>query len=157
MRAGPPRRVSVGAFWWLAALLLTLTGIRLGTACRRPVVDASPRRLPHRAKSVPGPAVRGHAHGTGDAGGRGRQDLARCDKLRTSPSLSADGTTIYFGMGFDFCSVDAATMANERLPAPPRRCLRLLAGRRADGTIYMGDRDNSLNAYISIPATARLL
>src|SRR5207342_556835 len=32
------------------------------------------------------------------------------DKLRTSPSLSADGATVYFGMGFDFCSVDAATM-----------------------------------------------
>ena len=30
------------------------------------------------------------------------------DKLRTSPSLSADGKTIYFGMGFDFCAVDTA-------------------------------------------------
>ena len=33
------------------------------------------------------------------------------DKIRTSPALSADGSTLYVGQGFDFCAVDAATMA----------------------------------------------
>src|SRR5262245_10803679 len=32
------------------------------------------------------------------------------DKIRTSPSLTADGKRVYFGMGFEVCSVDTATM-----------------------------------------------
>ena len=71
------------------------------------------------------------------------------DKLRTSPSLSKDGKTIYFGMGWSFCSVDAETMATNH-------CIPLGADASdsspavaADGTIYIGDRDNSMNAYTS--------
>jgi len=75
------------------------------------------------------------------------------DKIRTSPSLSKDGKTIYFGMGFDFCSVDVETT-----PFTTNDCFRLPAdvsdsspAVAADGTIYMGDRDNTLNAFTSMP------
>jgi outer membrane protein assembly factor BamB len=73
------------------------------------------------------------------------------DKLRTSPSLSKDGTTIFFGMGFDFCSVDAATMAMNACLLLPADVSDSSPAVAADGTIYMGDRDNSLNAYTSKP------
>jgi hypothetical protein len=78
------------------------------------------------------------------------------DKLRTSPSLSADGATIYFGMGFDFCSVDAATMATNDCLLIPADVSDSSPAVGANGTIYMGDRDNSLNAYTSNPATKKL-
>ena len=78
------------------------------------------------------------------------------DKLRTSPSLSADGKTVYFGMGFDFCSVDAATMATNDCLLLPADVSDSSPAVGANGTVYMGDRDNSLNAYTSNPATKEL-
>ena len=78
------------------------------------------------------------------------------DKLRTSPSLSADGATVYFGMGFDFCSVDAATMATNDCLLLPADVSDSSPAVGANGTIYMGDRDNSLNAYTSNPSTKKL-
>ena len=78
------------------------------------------------------------------------------DKLRTSPSLSKNGTTIYLGIGWSFCSIDAETMAtNDCLPlgADASDSSPAVA---ADGTIYIGDRDNSLNAYRSDPVTKKL-
>ena len=36
------------------------------------------------------------------------------DKLRTSPSLSKDGKTIFFGMGYKFCSIDITDTLNRR-------------------------------------------
>jgi len=78
------------------------------------------------------------------------------DKLRTSPSLSGDGKTIYFGMGFKFCSVDAATMTLNACLQLPADVSDSSPAVGADGTIYMGDRDNSLNAYTYIPATKAL-
>ena len=69
------------------------------------------------------------------------------DKVRTSPALSADGSTLYVGVGFDFCAVDTATMATNW-------CYRLHADVSdsspavgIDGTIYIGDRDNTLSAF----------
>jgi outer membrane protein assembly factor BamB len=79
------------------------------------------------------------------------------DKLRTSPSLSKDGTTIFFGMGFDFCSVDAATMATNACLLLPADVSDSSPAVAADGTIYMGDRDNSLNAYTSKPDKTLIL
>lgn len=85
------------------------------------------------------------------------------DKLRTSPSLSADGEAIYFGMGFDFCSVETATINSlTSIATNKTNCLLLPADVSdsspavgEDGTIYMGDRDNSLNAYTSDPVTKK--
>src|SRR5262245_60527611 len=79
------------------------------------------------------------------------------DKLRTSPSLSKDGTTIFFGMGFDFCSVDTATMATNACLLLPADVSDSSPAVGANGTIYMGDRDNSLNAYISNPDKSLIL
>ena len=69
------------------------------------------------------------------------------DKVRTSPALSADGSTLYVGLGFDFCAVDTATMATNW-------CYRLHADVSdsspavgIDGTIYIGDRDNTFSAF----------
>ena len=73
------------------------------------------------------------------------------DKIRTSPALSADGKTLYFGVGRDFCSVDAATMTTNacwRLPAEVSDSSPAVA---ADGTIYIGDRNNTLNAFTPKP------
>ena len=78
------------------------------------------------------------------------------DKLRTSPSLSGDGKTIYFGMGFKFCSVDTATMVLNACLQLPADVSDSSPAVGADGTIYMGDRDNSLNAFTYIPATKAL-
>ena len=82
------------------------------------------------------------------------------DKLRTSPSLSKDGKTIYFGMGFKFCSIDTSDTSNTQIDND--NCLLLPADVSdsspavgANGTIYMGDRDNSLNAYIVDPITKK--
>jgi outer membrane protein assembly factor BamB len=69
------------------------------------------------------------------------------DKLRTSPSLSADGKTIFFGMGFDFCAVDTASMTTYDCLVIPADVSDSSPAVGLDGTIYMGDRDNSLNAY----------
>jgi hypothetical protein len=69
------------------------------------------------------------------------------DKVRTSPALSADGSTLYVGLGFDFCAIDTATMATNW-------CYRLHADVSdsspavgIDGTIYIGDRDNTFSAF----------
>ena len=78
-------------------------------------------------------------------------------KARTSPSLSKDGTTVFFGMGFDFCSVDAATMATNACLLLPADVSDSSPAGAADGTIYMGDRDNSLNAYTSKPDKTLIL
>ena len=82
------------------------------------------------------------------------------DKLRTSPSLSQDGKTIYFGMGFKFCSIDTSDTSNTQIDDD--NCLLLPAdvsdsspAVAANGRIYMGDRDNSLNAYIVDPSTKK--
>ena len=73
------------------------------------------------------------------------------DKIRTSPSLSADGKTLYFGMGFDVCAVDTEQMVTDD-------CFRLRADVSdssvavgADGTIFIGDRDNTLTALTTTP------
>jgi outer membrane protein assembly factor BamB len=78
------------------------------------------------------------------------------DKLRTSPSLSADGKTIFFGMGFDFCSVDTETMTTNECLLLPADVSDSSPAVGANGTIYMGDRDNSLVAYTSDPVTKDL-
>src|SRR5438094_2246296 len=73
------------------------------------------------------------------------------DKIRTSPSFSADGKTLYFGMGFDFCAVDAQHMTTKdcwRLPTDVSDSSPAVA---ADGTIYIGDRDNTLSAFTLEP------
>src|ERR1700675_527918 len=60
------------------------------------------------------------------------------DKIRTSPALSADGKTLYFGVGRDFCSVDTATMTTNacwRLPAEVSDSSPPVAGA---GRIYIG-------------------
>jgi hypothetical protein len=69
------------------------------------------------------------------------------DKIRTSPSLSADGSVLYVGLGFYFCAIDAATMktnwcyhlhadVSDSSPAVDK-----------DGIVYVGDRDNTLSAF----------
>src|SRR4249919_305998 len=63
------------------------------------------------------------------------------DKLRTSPSLSADGKTVFFGMGFDFCAVDAASMTTFDCLVIPADVSDSSPAVGLDGTIYMGDRD----------------
>ena len=79
------------------------------------------------------------------------------DKIRTSPALSKDGKTLYFGMGFDVCAVDTGTMMT-------KDCSRLRAdvsdsspAVSADGdTIYIGDRDNTLTALTVNPEDGQL-
>ena len=69
------------------------------------------------------------------------------DKIRTSPALSADGSTLYVGLGFDFCAVDTATMATNwchRLHADVSDSSPAVG---IDGTIYIGDRDNTFSAF----------
>jgi outer membrane protein assembly factor BamB len=78
------------------------------------------------------------------------------DKLRTSPSLSKNGTTIYFGIGWNFCAIDAETMATNDCLALGADASDSSPAVAADGTIYIGDRDNSLNAYRSDPVTKKL-
>ena len=52
------------------------------------------------------------------------------DKIRTSPALSADGSTLYVGLGFDFCAIDHRDHGDELVLSPACRRLGLLAGRR---------------------------
>src|SRR5262245_6045328 len=78
------------------------------------------------------------------------------DKLRTSPSLSADGKTIFFGMGFDFCAVDTETMTTDQCMLLPADVSDSSPAVGANGTVYMGDRDNSLGAYTLNPTTKNL-
>jgi outer membrane protein assembly factor BamB len=69
------------------------------------------------------------------------------DKIRTSPALSADGSTLYVGQGFDFYAIDTATMATNwrfRLHADVSDSSPAVG---IDGTIYIGDRDNTLSAF----------
>ena len=83
------------------------------------------------------------------------------DKIRTSPSLSPDGKRLYFGMGFDVCSVDTATMTGSHSHSASYKaedCYRLRIdvsdsspAVAADGTIYIGDRDNTLTAMTIKP------
>ena len=78
------------------------------------------------------------------------------DKIRTSPSLSADGKTLYLGLGSDVCAVDTGTMTTNdcwRLRAEVSDSSPAVA---ADGTIYIGDRDNTLTALIVRPEDGQL-
>jgi hypothetical protein len=84
------------------------------------------------------------------------------DKIKMSPVIGADGT-IYVGLGFQFCALNPATMTLKwvakdvgRVDLPPDQpaCAPLHADVSAnaaaiglDGTIYVGDRDNSLSAF----------
>ena len=84
------------------------------------------------------------------AGAPGPQDVQvwhGLDKIRSSPTLSADGATIYVALGWQLCAIDADTMAQNW-------CFKLRADVSdsspavgADGTIYLGDRDNTLSAF----------
>src|SRR5262245_6362838 len=78
------------------------------------------------------------------------------DKLRSSPSLSKDGKTIFFGIGWSFCSVDAETMATNDCSPLGADASDSSVAIAVDGTMYIGDRDNSMNAYISNPSTKKL-
>ena len=73
------------------------------------------------------------------------------DKLRTSPSLSADGETVYFGMGFNFCSVDTATMTTNQCRLLHADVSDSSPAVAANGKVYIGDRDNTLTAFTSNP------
>jgi hypothetical protein len=69
------------------------------------------------------------------------------DKIRTSPSLSADGSTLYVGLGFDFYAIDAVTMTQKW-----RTHLRADVSDSSPaidqlGFIYLGDRDNTLTKF----------
>ena len=122
------------------------------------MVDVSPRRLPHRAESDRGPLFASGKPNTDPTKGEVQVKVWHgFDKLRTSPSLSKDGKTIFFGMGFDFCSVDTATMATNACLLLPADVSDSSPAGAADGTIYMGDRDNSLNAYTSKPDKTLIL
>lgn len=69
------------------------------------------------------------------------------DKIRTSPALSADGSTLYVGQGWDFYSINTATMATNwryRLHADVSDSSPAVG---IDGTIYIGDRDNTFTAF----------
>ena len=88
-------------------------------------------------ESEPGPAVRvGSAERPTPPKGEVQVKFWHgFDKLRTSPSLSGDGKTIYFGMGFEFCSVDAATMATNACLLLPADVSDSSPAVAADGTI----------------------
>ena len=69
------------------------------------------------------------------------------DRVRTSPSLSADGSVLYAGLGFYFCAIATATMTTNW-------CYHLHADVSdsspaidKDGIIYVGDRDNTFTAF----------
>ena len=102
-----------------------------------------------------GPAVRGRGRRLpGTPGATDVKIWHGFDKLRTSPSLSADGKTVYFGMGFDFCSVDAATMTTNECRLLHADVSDSSPAVAANGKVYMGDRDNSLNASHQSTRTA---
>jgi outer membrane protein assembly factor BamB len=80
------------------------------------------------------------------------------DKVKSSPTIAPDGT-IYVGVAWSVCAIDP-TVSNGVLedlwaPLPPTpRCRRLVADASpssaaiaADGTMYIGDRGNTLNAF----------
>jgi hypothetical protein len=83
------------------------------------------------------------------------------DKIRTSPALGPGGKRLYFGMGFDVCSVDTVTMTGSHSHSATYKaedCYRLRAdvsdsspAVAANGTIYIGDRDNTLTALTIKP------
>lgn len=69
------------------------------------------------------------------------------DRVRTSPSLSADGSVLYAGLGFYFCAIATVTMTTNW-------CYHLHADVSdsspaidKDGIIYVGDRDNTFTAF----------
>lgn len=73
------------------------------------------------------------------------------DKIRTSPALSKDGHTLYLGQGRDFCSVDTGTMTTNDCWQLPTDVSDSSPAVAEDGTIYIGDRDNTLSAFRPLP------
>src|SRR5580765_463930 len=84
------------------------------------------------------------------------------DKVKSSPTIAADGT-VYVGVGWSVCAINPDA-ANGILPyawesSPPPQtpqplCRRLVADASAssaaigaDGTLYIGDRGNAVNAF----------
>ena len=81
------------------------------------------------------------------------------DKVKSSPTIAPDGT-IYVGVGWSVCAINP-TVSNgvmedqwETLDPPNPNCRRLAADASpssaaigVDGTLYIGDRGNALNAF----------
>ena len=110
---------------------------RRGAARRWPVVDVSPRRLPHRAEPEPGPGVRVGRAGRQRCAFPRRQGLARVRQAQDiaiaqqgrQDHLLRHGLQVLFDRHVGHLE---HADRQRQLPPPPRRCLRLLAGRRRE-------------------------
>ena len=141
MRAQPLRH---GSTWLLSAAALLLT---LGGPATAQLAGGPSPMYHHDVRHTGQSHLLGPLFPAGAPAAANVKTWQGPDKVRTSPALSADGSTLYAGLGFDFCAVDTATMATNwchRLHADVSDSSPAVG---IDGTIYIGDRDNTFSAF----------